>query len=92
MPDSPQIAIILNEAGFRRIVTEVVLDVLGEHLRDERPTLLREVELARQLSCSQKTVMRLRREGMPHVVLGENSPRYRLDDVVEWLNERKQQP
>lgn len=49
--------------------------------------LLTRAELAEQLACCDRTIMRLEREGLPRVQLGD-SPRYRLEHVLSWLEQR----
>lgn len=49
--------------------------------------LLTKHELARALQCSPSTLDRLRKEGMPVVMLGE-SPRFEAAAVTDWLRVR----
>lgn len=51
------------------------------------PLLLDREGLAQALGCSSSLVDKLRRQGMPRVVLGE-SPRFELERCLEWI--RKQ--
>jgi hypothetical protein len=53
-----------------------------------RPALLTTKELAHELRCCTKTIDRLRKEGLPHMLVGDNCPRYRLEAVVSWLESR----
>jgi hypothetical protein len=53
-----------------------------------KPALLTTKALAVELDVCGKTVDRLRREGLPHVLLGDNCPRYVLSDVLAWLKSR----
>ncbi|MDF3069421.1 MAG: hypothetical protein K0R38_5022 [Polyangiaceae bacterium] len=69
---------------------EVVLRV-AELIGPAAPALLDRAGLARALSCSSKHVDRLRREGMPVVMLGD-VPRFSLAEVLRWLRERSRTP
>ena len=69
---------------------ELVFDVVAELLSNQEPApeyLTREA-LARALNVSTATVSRLRREGLPHVLVGDLA-RYKLADVHAWLQSRE---
>lgn len=52
---------------------------------DTLPTLLTPAEAARHLTVSEKTLRRLRDEGLKFVRLRPGSIRYRLDDLDEFI-------
>ena len=79
-------------AALRSLVAEVVDSALKEVLAaDERGQcaswLLDREGLARAISTSTSTVDRLRREGLPVILVGD-SPRFDTHEVVEWLKNR----
>lgn len=49
--------------------------------------VLTKKQLASYLKCSTKTIDRRTKEGMPSFMLGAQR-RYRLKDVMEWLEEQ----
>jgi hypothetical protein len=53
--------------------------------------LLDQAGLAYVLNVSQKSIVRLEAEGLPHVKLVE-AKRYELDRVLEWLRARGETP
>jgi|SRR5882724_4436429 len=67
-----------------------IADRLGElTAAPEKSALITSDELARELSCSTVHVRKMSREGMPHVLLGGESKRYSLDEVLRWLRSRE---
>ena len=54
--------------------------------------LLTEKQLSEELRIDRSTLWRWRTEGMPWVLLGSRSVRYRLTDVQEWLRDREMAP
>ena len=54
--------------------------------------LLTEEQLSKELCVDRITLWRWRTEGMPYLVLGSRSVRYRLMDVQEWLKVREVVP
>lgn len=53
------------------------------------PALLDRAQLARQIGVSCGTVDRLRREGLPALLVGD-APRFQLDRVLAWLAARSE--
>lgn len=53
-----------------------------------RSRLLAPDELASALSISMSMLHRMRRQGMPTYWLGPDTPRFRFDEVMSWLDER----
>lgn len=49
--------------------------------------LITEKELIDQIRLTRPTIVRLRKQGMPHIKL-ERAVRYDLEDVIGWLKER----
>jgi hypothetical protein len=83
----------MNTDPFTAVIREAVRSELAAVLADlvpsgSRPALLTTKELAHELRCCTKTVDRLRKDGLPHVTIGDNAPRYRLDVVLAWLESR----
>ncbi len=78
----------VSEEDLRDLIRSAVRDVLGEQARAATSSpLLARHELARLLSVSTATVARMTAEGMPHSYVG-SSPRYLLDQVQTWFQER----
>ena len=73
------------------VIREAVFDAFVElHAEDQSrppPVLLDRAGLAEALHTSPATVSRLVTEGMPRIMLLD-SPRYRLADVLAWLEQR----
>lgn len=73
---------------MRERVVSLLADALAEHEPAEpAPALVDRQGLARALSVSLSTVDRVRHEGCPQVTVGD-SPRFRVQAVVEWLQAR----
>lgn len=77
-----------------RLLADAVADRLLEQLAEltsaaSAPALLDRRGLAQSLGVGVDTVDRLRREGMPTLMVGD-SPRFELDAVLAWLRERGQ--
>jgi hypothetical protein len=70
-----------------RTEVEAVLEDLVEDLRRPRP-LLDRGGLAHALDVGTPMIDRLRREGMPTIIVG-SVPRWNLQDVLQWLRERQ---
>jgi hypothetical protein len=74
------------------VIREAVFDAFTELMDGSAqgkppPLLLDRAGLAEALNTSPATVSRLVTEGMPRIMLLD-SPRYRLDDVLAWLEQR----
>ena len=54
----------------------------------ETINLLTTEQLSHHLQVSSQTVKLWRNEGMPVYINSGSTLRYRLDDVIEWLNNR----
>jgi hypothetical protein len=66
-----------------------LLDERAESTPVARPTLLRADELSHELGVSERTIDRLRNDGMPTVWVAQ-SPRFCLPAVLSWLESRGQ--
>lgn len=69
---------------LRELVRSAVAEALAEERGAQKPALLDRDGLAAVLGCSSSLVDKLRRQGMPHVRLGD-SPRFDVTAVLEWL-------
>jgi len=78
-------------------LAELVRGVVREELdrfacdfspQERPPALLDRAGLARELNVSLSKVDRLRREGMPELMLGD-SPRFEPEAVISWLRDRR---
>lgn len=80
-----QPAVTLTRAELGALVEDAVTRAAGAlALAAERPALLDRAALALALGCSGSLVDKLRRQGMPHVRLGD-SPRFELERCLDWL-------
>lgn len=74
--------------ALRPILREVVREVVVEIALPAPVPELRNVDqICAELQCSRATLTRLRSEGLPSLTVGD-SPRFRLADVVAWLERR----
>jgi hypothetical protein len=77
-------------ATIAPIVRDALADALAEHEvgAAPKPALLNTEELAHELRTSPSTIHRLRKAGLPVIMLIE-SPRYELSAVLSWLKARE---
>jgi hypothetical protein len=78
---------VLTAEELAEVVRSVLAEELAERLPKTGPTLLDRRGLAAELGCGVDTLDKLRREGLPTLMLGD-SPRFELAAVLEWLRER----
>lgn len=86
-PDDDRLAVTLTVAALRELVRDVALEVLAEG-DNAPPALLDRSGLARALGVGLSMVDRLRREGMPCVLIGD-SPRFVLGEALAWVCEHR---
>jgi len=97
MPPAPQLRavrppltepdlVVVRTVDLQRLITEAVERALGA--RESEPALLDRERLARALSVSLPTVDRLRRLGLPTLMIVQ-APRFELAAVIEWLAKRE---
>jgi hypothetical protein len=84
---SSSAVVMLPADDLKRLVQDAVTDALAA---DRPPAVLTKAELAGALRCSARHVDHLRAEGLPCVMLGQESPRFELAAVLEWLRSRGQ--
>ncbi len=77
----------LTVSDLRTVLLAAVRDVIEE--LEPRPTgeLLTTDELAKVIKVSPDTARKWRRQGCPHVAVGEKKLRWRLSDVLRWREE-----
>lgn len=80
----------LSVGQLRDLVANVVAEALADHEPEQQPALLTTAQLAQKIGCSVRTVARLRDAGLPVVYVLE-SPRFRLDAVLEFLTSNSAQ-
>lgn len=85
--------IVATPEQLAELIRKAVGRVLVEQREDVAPALLDRSGIGRTLGISPSTVDRLRREGLPCVLIGD-SPRFLAAECVSWLleNRRPQQP
>lgn len=72
-------------------VSERVLAQLADVIKPQaRPSLLSRQELAQELGCGVDLIDKMRKRGMPTVMLCD-SPRFELDAVLAWMKSRRKQ-
>lgn len=86
--------ILIDREDLEEVITDTVLEIL----RDEIPKLVREAnqkewltskETAKYLSCSTRHLQYLRDTGAIAFTQDAKTIRYHIDDIKEFLNERK---
>jgi hypothetical protein len=83
--------VLLTGEQLAALVKTAVCEALAE-LRDEpTPALLDRTGIARALGIGLTTVDRLRRDGLPCVLIGD-SPRFEVNACVEWLRRHHRHP
>jgi len=78
---------VVDAEELAAIVRMAVAEELAERLPQQAPALVDRRGLAAELGCGVDTVDKLRREGLPTIMLGD-SPRFQLAAAVEWLKGR----
>ncbi|HEX2876255.1 MAG TPA: hypothetical protein VHP33_33615 [Polyangiaceae bacterium] len=78
----------LTESDLEAIIVRRLVVMLDELRAEPAPTLLDRQGLARALSCSTKTLDRLRGEpNFPELQLFD-APRFELSEVLRWVHAR----
>jgi hypothetical protein len=72
--------------GALDVLREIVAEACAEALegQPDRPALHTIEGICAALQISRPTLARLRADGLPTIIVGD-SPRYKLDEVLEWL-------
>lgn len=85
--------IVATAEQLAELIRAAVEEALAEQRQDLAPALLDRAGIARALGISPSTVDRLRRDGLPCVLIGD-SPRFLAAECVSWLleNRRPQLP
>lgn len=85
---SPRLLVHLSEADLEALIDRRLAITLDELRAEPAPALLDRQGLARALSCSTKTLDRLRTgQNFPELQLFD-SPRFELSEVLRWLHAR----
>lgn len=79
--------VVLTPEQLSELVRRAVEDALAAQKQDTSPALFDRAGIARQLGVSETTLGRLRREGLPCVMIGD-SPRFDLATCLAWLRNR----
>lgn len=78
----------MTASDLRALLVEAVRDVIELRPPGGDPgELLTTEELAKRIKISPDTARKWRREGCPHVAVGEKKLRWRLADVLRWREE-----
>lgn len=84
--------IVATPEQLTELIREAVERALADQRQDVAPVLIDRNGVARALGISPSTVDRLRRDGLPCVLIGD-SPRFLAAECVSWLLEnRRPQP
>jgi hypothetical protein len=75
-------AVTLTVGQLRAIVAEAVDQALDA--REAKPAILDLKGICAALSVSERTLLDLRKAGMPHTFAGD-SPRFVVSEVLDWL-------
>jgi excisionase family DNA binding protein len=86
----PVQVVVMSPNDLRELLRDVVFEVMQEWVEDARKplALLDRGGLAQALGCSTTTISKLLRDGCPSVRLGDVH-RFKLDEVLAWLKQRK---
>ncbi len=79
--------VTVGRSELARLIETAVRAAVADAAR-QPPALLTMGQLAAALGVSRSTVQRLRRQGLPTVMVVE-SPRFELDAAVRWLRARE---
>lgn len=83
---TPTVAVITPEA-LAVLVKAAVSEAFIEQQADRAPALLDRIGAARALGVGTSTIDRLRREGLPCILIGD-SPRFEASACIDWLRQR----
>lgn len=86
-PGDERLAVTLTLGDLRELLREATLEIIGEAVGAPPPRLLDRNGLAVSFGCSASLVDKLRREGMPCIMVG-CSPRYEIEVCLSWLQTR----
>lgn len=79
--------VVVTPAELERLIGSAVEKALAGQREQPTAALLDRNALARALGVSPSSVARLRRDGMPCVMIGD-APRFELDACLAWLRMR----
>jgi hypothetical protein len=79
--------VTLSEEDLFRVLRRAVLDALEIGEQEFKVVVVTRQGLARMLGCSVSTIRTLMAEGLPSIRLGD-SPRFVVDDCLDWLRGR----
>lgn len=78
--------VVVTADQLMGIVRGAIEAAVAELRQDASPTLLDRSAIARQLGVGTSTLDRLRREGLPCILIGD-SPRFEVASCIEWLRQ-----
>jgi hypothetical protein len=77
----------MTVSDLRALLLDTVRDVMEQQPTGEMGELLTTEELAKLMKVSPDMARKWRRQGCPHVPVGERKLRWRLSDVLRWREE-----
>jgi hypothetical protein len=83
--------VVITTGELGEIVRGAIAAAVAELRDDVVPVLVDRAGIAQRLGLGTTTVDRLRREGMPCVLIGD-SPRFEPGACIEWLRQRHSHP
>jgi hypothetical protein len=83
--------IVLTPEALASLVKTAVCEAFIEHQSEVAQALLDRSGAARVLGVGTSTIDRLRREGLPCILIGD-SPRFEASACIEWLRQRHGEP
>jgi hypothetical protein len=79
--------VVITPEELLSMVRAVVSEAFADQREEIAPALLDRVTAARFLGVGTSTIDRLRREGLPCIMIGD-SPRFEGAACIEWLRQR----
>jgi hypothetical protein len=83
--------VVITQEALMSMVKTAVSEALAEKSQEVAPELLDRISAARALRVGTSTLDRLRREGLPCIMIGE-SPRFERAACIAWLRQHHGQP
>jgi hypothetical protein len=88
---APPAVIVTTPQALATLVRDAVSEALSQVYDNGRPLLLDRTSAASALGVGTSSVDRFRKAGMPCVLVGD-TPRFIIDECLDWLRQNRRQP